>query len=211
MKIKKSQLEFLIQKNIKKVLNEGFFDDLDKLNSNQNDGFGEVNRGIYDQHDFILSPNRNPEFFKGLCNFCKDHYPDLPSNENGFTQEDLDKIIEIYINYKGVSFFENVTSLDELQYFHNLEKISPWSFENCEKLKSIIFPKNLKFIRKYSFSNCDSLEEIIFPKNISDIENFSFAWCYKLKKITIPEKFKYKLEDIFYAVYLKKKINITYI
>jgi hypothetical protein len=200
-----------MKKNLLKIY-EGFFDnitdDLDKLNPNQDDGFGDVNSGIYDEHDFILSPYKNPEFFIGLCNFCKDHYPDLPSNENGFTQEDLDKITYLD-DIKG--YFDNVTSLNELHYFHNLEKIFSRCFYNCPKLKSIIFPKNLKFIRKYSFSNCDSLEEIIFPKNISNIEYFSFAWCYKLKKITIPEKFKYKLEDIFYAVYLKKKINITYI
>ena len=110
---------------MKNILNlyEGFFDDLDKLNKNQNDEFGDVNRGIYDEHDFILSQDKNPEFFKGLCEFCKKYYPNLPSNENGFTQNDLNNIIETYNNYNGFSYFENVTSLDELQYFHNLENI----------------------------------------------------------------------------------------
>ena len=41
----------------KNILNlyEGFFDDLDQLNKNQDDGFGDVNGNIYDEHDFILS------------------------------------------------------------------------------------------------------------------------------------------------------------
>ena len=124
----------------KNILNlyEGFFDDLDKLN--QDDGFGAVNRDIYDQHNYILSPDKNPKFFEALYKFCKDYFPNLPSNENGFTQEDLDKITYIS-DIDWISFFQDVTSLDELQYFNNLEEIDSWGFQNCEKLKSIIFPK----------------------------------------------------------------------
>ena len=106
----------------KNILNlyEGFFDDLDQLKNNLNknlnkdkvnDEFGDVNGNIYDEHDFILSQNRNPEFFEGLCNMCKDYYPNLPSNENGFTQEDLNQIKDIYSNIYGNSYFKNVISL----------------------------------------------------------------------------------------------------
>ena len=141
-----------------------FLDDLDQLNKNQDDGFSGINRDIYDKYNYILSQDRNPEFFEGLCKMCKDSFPKLPSNKNGFTQEDLDKIENIYCNSK--SYFKNVTSLDELQYFHNLEKIYSWSFYNCRDLKSIIFPENLKKIKNNSFFNCISLEKVIFPENI---------------------------------------------
>ena len=88
----------------KNILNlyEGFFDDLDKLNPNQNkedkedkvnDEFSDVNGQVYDDHNYILSHDRNPEFFKGLCNMCKDK--EIPYNENGFTQEDLNQIKDI--------------------------------------------------------------------------------------------------------------------
>ena len=58
----------------KNILNlyEGFFDDLDKLN--QDDGFGAVNRDIYDQHNYILSLDKNPKFFEALYKFCKDYF-----------------------------------------------------------------------------------------------------------------------------------------
>ena len=98
----------------KNILNlyEGFLDDLDKLNQDKvNNEFGEVNSGIYDEHDIILSPDKNPKFFYALCEFCKKYYPNLPSNENKFTQEDLDKIIHIDSTLLGFSYFQFVTSL----------------------------------------------------------------------------------------------------
>ena len=64
----------------KNILNlyENFLDDLDKLNQDKkNKEFGDVNSGVYDEHDFILSQDKNPEFFKGLCEFCKKYYPNL--------------------------------------------------------------------------------------------------------------------------------------
>ena len=173
----------------KNILNlyEGFFDDLDKLNKNQNDEFGDVNRGIYDEHDIILSPDKNPEFFYDLCDFCKDYYPDLPSNRNGFALKDLNQITLINSDDNCCSYFKNVTSLDELQYFHNLEIIKSFSFADCKKLKSVIFPKNLKKINIYSFMNCSSLKEII-----------------------IPERFKNSIQSIFFKVDLTN-VDITYI
>ena len=221
-----------MKNNLLKIY-EGFFDDLDQLNKNQDDEFGGINSQVYDEHDFILSQDKNPEFFEGLCYMCRKYYPNLPSNENGFTQNDLNNIIETYNNYNGFSYFENVTSLDELQYFHNLENIYFFSFYRCEKLKSIIFPKNLKIIKSFSFSYCSSLKELIFPENLEMIDYNSFDKCYSLKElifpeniqiirdqsfgncfslkeITIPKKFKNRMDPIFYKVDLTK-INITYI
>ena len=196
----------------KNILNlyEGFFDDLDKLNQNQNDGFGEVNSSIYDQHDFILSPDKNPEFFYGLCNMCEEYDLNLPSNENWFTQKDLDQITYIKANKYSDTFFENITSLDELQYFHNLKEINTFCFGNCQNLKSIIFPENLKVIQVNAFGGCNSLKEIILPENIKKISNGAFYDCSSLKKIIIPERFKDNMKYIFYEVNLTK-VDIIYI
>ena len=229
----------------KNILNlyEGFFDDLDQLKNDlnknkkdkKNDDFGEVNSNIYDQHDFILSQNRNPEFFEGLCNMCKDYYPNLPSNENGFTQEDLNQITCLFTskdnNYN--SYFEKITSLDELKYFNNLKEIKPFCFYHCTKLKSVIFPKNLKKLNQNCFSRC-SLEELKIPDNIEQIEYnafssclklkkvtfpnsllinislYSFEHCYSLKEIIIPERFAKYIKTIFHYVDLTD-VNITYI
>ena len=200
-----------MKKNLLKIY-ESFFDDLDKLNKNlnkedkENDEFGAVNGNIYDEHDYILSPYKNPEFFEGLCEMCKQEK--IPYNENGFTQNDLDQITYLD-DIKG--YFDNVTSLNELHYFHNLEKIFGWCFYNCPKLKSIIFPeKNSLKIGVYSFSNCISLEKVFFPKNIIKIRPYSFSYCTSLKEITIPKKFKDNIKNIFYYVDLTK-VNITYI
>ena len=159
-----------------------FFDDLNKLNKDLDDGFKEINSHVYDEHDIILSPDKNPEFFESLCNMCEDNFPYLPSNKNGFTQEDLNKITYIKTNKYFDTFFEDVTSLNELQYFHNLEKIHNFSFYQCTKLKSVIFPKNLQIINT----------------------------CSSLKKIVIPEKFKDNMKNIFDKVDLSK-VDITYI
>ena len=208
----------------KNILNlyEGFFDDLDQLNK-KNDGFGDVNANIYDQHDYILSPDKNPEFFYGLCKMIK--YPKTHYNKKGFTQEDLDKIIEIYINYKGVSFFENVTSLDELQYFHNLEKISGGN--GCESfnegnpdLKSVIFPKNLKIIECDAFGGTN-IEELILPDNLMTIVRGAFWYMPKLKKVVFPKNLKQindsevfsndtALEEIIFNNHLRKIGKLTF-
>ena len=181
-----------MKKNLLKIY-EGFFDDLDQLNKNQDDGFRGTNANIYDEHNYILSPDRNPEFFYDLCDFCKDYYPDLPSNRNGFTQEDLNQITCLFLNRTNEntkSYFENVTSLDELQYFNNLKIIPSWCFFNCEELKSVIFPKNLEILEMFSFGYCISLEELDFPENLIDIELDAFFKCFSLKKIIFPENLK---------------------
>ena len=217
----------------KNILNlyEGFLDDLDKLNKNQDDGFRGTNDQVYDEHDYILSPYKNHEFFEGLCNMCKDK--GFQYNENGFTQKDLDKITYIDSDYNGYSYFKKVTSLDELQYFNNLKTIGNYCFSDCLNLKSVIFPQNLekieidtfyncvslkelkipnflKEINKFAFYNCVSLEKIIIPKNIQVIRKYAFCYCTSLKEIIIPERFKNNMKYIFYGVDLTK-VNITYI
>src|SRR5574344_2683504 len=168
-----------MKKNLLKIY-ESFFDDLDKLNQDKvNDECRDLNSSIYDEHSYILSPDKNPEFFYGLCYMCKKYYPNLPSNENGFTQEDLNQITYLsssenfisYFNFNCVSYFKNIASLNELQYFNNLKKIQVFCFFNCTKLKSVIFFKNIKKISKFSFENCKSLEKIIIPKKFKNRMN----------------------------------------
>ena len=196
----------------KNILNlyEGFFDDLDKLNKDQDDEFGDINSNIYDEHDIILSQDKNPEFFEGLCNMCEEYDLNLPSNENWFTQKDLDQITYIKANKYSDTFFENITSLDELQYFHNLIMIDSFSFYKCNDLKSVIFPKNLQKIEYCAFGCTSSLKEVIFPENIQFIGENAFMYCTSLEKIVIPKKFKKNIKVIFYKVNLSK-VNITYI
>jgi hypothetical protein len=200
-------------------------DDLNQLNKDKvNDEFSDVNNvddvddvndindvnDVDDEDDYILSPNKNPRFFSGLCEMCGRYYPDLPSNENWFTQEDLNQITLINSDDNCCSYFQDVTSLDELQYFHNLEIIEIYSFKSCKELKSIILPKSLQKINSNAFNKCISLKEIIIPENIKFISLGSFLNCENLEKIIIPEKFKNDMENIFYQVDLTK-VNITYI
>ena len=196
-----------MNKNLLKIY-ESFLDDLDKLNPNQYDGFRGTNDQVYNEHNYILSRDKNPEFFYGLCDMCE--YYQIPYNKNGFLQEDLDKITFIKSDNDWISFFQDIISLDELQYFHNLKKIYSWSFYNCRDLKSIIFPENLKVIQDNAFGGRNSLEELKFPENIQVIEKYSFSYCTSLKEIIIPERFKDNMKYIFYKVDLTN-VNITYI
>ena len=209
-----------------------FFDDLNKLNQGTEDNeFSDLNNEVYNEHNYILSLDKNPEFFDGLCNMLK--HEKVSYNTSGFTQEDLDKIKYIHSSSYYFPYFQNVTSLDELQYFHNLKGINTFCFGICQNLKSIIFPENLLYIFKdafhyctylekvifpenleeiydYCFYNCTSLKEINIPKNIKYLCSYSFCDCTSLEKITIPERFKDKIRFIFYGVDLTK-VNITYI
>ena len=177
-----------MKNNLLKIY-EGFFDDLDQLNKNQDDEFGGINSQVYDEHNYILGPYKNPEFFEGLCNMCE-HYQ-IPYNKNGFLQEDLNQITFIKPDNDWISFFQDIISLDELQYFQNLKIISSWAFDKCFSLEKVYLPKNLIKISDLSFEG-------------------SFAGCISLKEIIIPEKFKDSIEYIFYNVDLTK-VNITYI
>src|SRR5574344_913802 len=123
---------------------------------------------------------------------CKDYYPNLPSNENGFTQEDLNQITCLFTSKdnNSNSYFEKITSLDELKYFNNLKEIKPFCFYHCTKLKSVIFPKNLQNISSNGFYYCRSLEKVVFPANIQSIESNSFSDCFSLKKLKFPDSIK---------------------
>src|SRR5574344_195658 len=184
-----------------------FFDDLNKLNKdNSNDEFSDLNSKVYDEHDYILSPEKNPEFFEGLCKTYQ--FEKIPYNKNGFTQEFLNKIKFIYRIYCNI--FTKVTSLNELKYFNNLEGIDSFCFSGCLNLKSIIFSENLKNIGTNSFYNCISLEKLYLPKNLKMVDDSAFEGCINLKEIIIPELFSERLKNIFYGVDLTK-VNITYI
>ena len=201
-----------MNKNLLKIY-ESFLDDLDQLNKNQDDGFDGVNRDIYNEHNYILSPDKNPEFFYGLCDMCE--YYQIPYNKNGFLQEDLDKITFIKSDNDWISFFQDIISLDELQYFHNLKKIYFNSFGNCFKLKSVIFPETSNIsLSKYAFANC-IFKEIYIPKNVKKIDLEAFFNCNALEKVTIPKKFENSIRFIFikfqsYTIF-EDDLDITYI
>ena len=81
-----------MKKNLLKIY-ESFFDDLDKLNKDKEDNeFSDLNNEIYDEHDFILSQDKNPEFFYALCNMC-----DLCKKENIFHKRFYDKAIILFL------------------------------------------------------------------------------------------------------------------
>ena len=209
-----------------------FFDDLNKLNQGTEDNeFSDLNSKVYDEHDYILDEKHNPEFFKALCEFCK--HEKIHYNINGFTQKDLNQITYIDSDMFAKSYFQDVTSLDELQYFNNLEILDNYTFSSCQKLKSIILPKNLKEIRNNVFYCCTSLKEIIIPNSVEKIDYNAFQWCTRLKKviiqnnikfittpcfgkcislekIVIPKKFKDNINKIFCDTDLSK-VDITYI
>src|SRR5574344_1541748 len=85
-----------------------FLDDLNKLNQGKKDNeFSEINSKVYDEHNYILSSEKNPEFFNGLLlKLKKLDIKNIPYNKNGFTQEDLDKILNLHFDYRN--FLSNV-------------------------------------------------------------------------------------------------------
>ena len=107
-----------------------FLDDLDKLNQDKkNKEFGDVNSGVYDEHDFIINQyGNNKILFNCLDKYFNDH--NLQHHQRGFTQSDLDQITYLEADYEGCSYFEdkNLISFNELKYFRNLKIIKNNTF-----------------------------------------------------------------------------------
>ena len=61
-------------------------------------------------------------------------------------------------------------------------------FEDCSSLKQLDIPNNLTSIGERAFCKCSSLTAITIPDSVTEIGGGAFYRCSSLKNITLPEK-----------------------
>lgn len=81
--------------------------------------------------------------------------------------------------------FSNITTLQIIHLFNNLQYIGKNAFENCTSLINITLPDNIKFIDSFAFNNCISIKNITFPKNIELLGDYIFNCCEALTTATL--------------------------
>ena len=149
----------------------------------------------------------------------------LDKIDNGFTEEELNEILEVVIDYNNeanssFAFLEELSKLknlktitlrngyifnDNYNIFLNLNNLSEFIFENCEfenadliaslKLKSLSLI-NCK-IESYSFVNVlENLNELSIVNGILEIEKLNMLKCLKYLQISYSNIIDNKLLNI---------------
>lgn len=149
----------------------------------------------------------------------------LDKIDNGFTEEELNEILEVVIDYNNeanssFAFLEELSKLknlktitlrngyifnDNYNIFLNLNNLSEFIFENCEfenadliaslKLKSLSLI-NCK-IESYSFVNVlENLNELSIVNGVLEIEKLNMLKCLKYLQISYSNIIDNKLLNI---------------
>lgn len=91
----------------------------------------------------------------------------------------------------------NVSDVDSIIIWENINKIGDNCFANYSKMRTIILPESLRQIGSSSFINCVLIQEIDIPKGVEAISKNAFEGCTGLYKVLIPDSVKEILSGAF--------------
>jgi|GEM_PF-6381577 len=138
--------------------------------------------------DRIITVNELPT---AAQSFIKTHFsgskPTLVQRDkesNYHSQNSRDGIW--YVQYIGVTAFENCASMKEITLPSKLLYISEQAFTNCSRLRSIVLPNTMEKINAKAFSGCSNLASINFPGSLKHIGNRAFLNCTSLTEAYLP-------------------------
>ncbi len=89
------------------------------------------------------------------------------------------------------SSFDGCTSLKEIRFSKNLERIDTAAFAHCTSLEKVSLPEKLGYIPESCFEVCTSLKNVEIPDNYQSIRSGAFYGCSALKTIRLPEQLNY--------------------
>lgn len=129
------------------------------------------------EEDVVMTSVSNPGFMASV------YHAGFSASKDKLTQEEADKVIELPESFGYASSY---TSLEELQYFHNLRRIGRNAFQSKGCGGKVIIPDSVEEIYSGAFKNCSNITEVILPKNLRKIEAETFYGCRALTAINIP-------------------------
>ena len=88
----------------------------------------------------------------------------------------------------GRDAFYNCTSISNVEFSNNIQKIDHSAFKNCSSISSIVIPDSVTHIDAYAFQNCYSLETITFGKGLIYISPYEPFGNTQLSSITVDEE-----------------------
>ena len=88
---------------------------------------------------------------------------------------------------EGIFATTTIKSLNELQYFTSLERISRSAFSGCMCLTSVVMPRGIKSIDFRAFCDCKNLSHIVIPEGVRFIEKEAFRDCESLRTVVISK------------------------
>lgn len=88
---------------------------------------------------------------------------------------------------EGIFATTTIKSLNELQYFTSLERISRSAFSGCMCLTSVVMPRGVKSIDFRAFCDCKNLTHIVIPEGVRYIGKEAFRDCESLRTVVIPK------------------------
>ncbi len=126
------------------------------------------------------------------------------SLESVFIPKGIEKCGYASWGWKDCGPFAHCTSLKNIEFEEDIEKIYDQLFLRCTGLKEFTIPKTVKEIGVSAFSATE-LETVVIPSSVTKINGYAFRNCEKLRTVVIPDSVTEIKNDAFFNC-----ANLTY-
>lgn len=111
-------------------------------------------------------------------------------NDKAFSFHEHITSVEIpgFINYIGVSCFDNCHILSDIDLGFGVDSICSRAFSQCTLLDSIIIPNSVLHLGTFALSNCENLKMCQLSDSLTIISYGLLQSCVSLDSITIPNR-----------------------
>ena len=82
---------------------------------------------------------------------------------------------------------EEITSLDELEYFISLRCVADSAFKLCRNLVNIKLPESVSVIGERAFEECGNMLLSKLPDNLATVKTHAFVGCSRMPLTSLPE------------------------
>lgn len=176
--------EIYISETVNRIEERGFQDcsSLEKITVNGNNKkYYSVDGVLFDKNNTLL------------------RYPAAKSDENYTVPQGTVCI--------GVSAFEGVKYLKQIEFPSSLDKIGNRAFSGCASLTSVTIPDTVKALGHSVFADCTALERATIGNGVTEIPMRAFSGCSSLKELTLG-KYTQSIGELAFAGTDLKKLVI---
>ena len=181
--------EFTVPGSVHRVLEEGLFNDCNKLlQLTFSEGVEEIDEKAFWAKGYLdweckIKKIEVPSSVRKISFIARD------TTDGSAPEYEISPDNNIYFEKLGSLYKRNVNNPEKQKDVKILPEtvvINEGAFSNAA-IKKIIIPEGVTKILKNAFNNCKKLERIDLPSTVSAIDRSAFASCTKLKVITIAK------------------------